>query len=213
MVAPINPSGLKSSGLGGGSHDQQGGQRRLSLLCLPSSPQPGFQTGSENSQQQGGCGFGMEAKSKISHPPPHPTPRNLPPIRPLEQARGVRGRVVDGSLGVAEVVVGAAESVGRLAQEIGAHRPGRSRNGPGWEDVGGTPLRLSHLRFKMKTLGGAGAPVTVSRLLRFVLCWRNKEPIQLCWRSWMQDHAQTGTGLARLHGDSRSRVTMEMMAP
>lgn len=62
----------------------------------------------------------------------------------------------------------------------------------------------------MKTLGGPGAPVTGSRLLRFVF---NKEPIQLCWRSWTEDHAQTGTGLARLHGDSRSRVTMEMMAP
>lgn len=105
----------------------------------------------------------MEEKSKISHPPP-----NLPPIWPLEQARGVRGRVVHGSLGVAEVVVGAAESVGRLTQEKGAHRPRRSRNGPGWEDFGGTPLRLSHLRFKMKTLGGPGAPLTVSRLLRFV---------------------------------------------
>lgn len=90
----------------------------------------------------------MEEKSKISHPPaPNAPPQNLPPIWPLEQARGVRGRVVDGSLGVAEVVVGAAESVGRLTQEKGAHRPGGGGNGPGWEDVGGTPLRLSHLRF------------------------------------------------------------------
>lgn len=56
--------------------------------------------------------------------------------------------------------------MGRLTQEEGAHRPGRRRNGPGWGDFGGTPLRLSHLRFKMKTLGGLGAPVTDSRLLR-----------------------------------------------
>lgn len=80
-------------------------------------------------------------RKSLKSAPPH----NLPPIWPLEQARGVRGRVVHGSLGVAEVVVGAAEPVGRLTQE--KHRPGRSGNGPGWEDVGGTPLRLSHLRF------------------------------------------------------------------
>lgn len=89
----------------------------------------------------------LKSVTPTPQPPSAPTPQNLPPIWPLEQARGVRGRVVDGSLGVAEVVVGAAESVGRLTQEKGAHRPGGGRNGPGWEDVGGTPLRLSHVRF------------------------------------------------------------------
>lgn len=156
MVAPINPSGFKSSAwfmpgrARGGGHHQRGTE---TSLCLPSTHRPGLQAslrggnGSGNSQQQGGCGFGMGEKSKISQPPapPPPPPHNLPPIRSLEQARGVRGRVVRGSLGVAEVVVGAAESVGRLTQEKGAHRPGRSRNCPGREDLGGTPLRLSHL--------------------------------------------------------------------
>lgn len=78
------------------------------------------------------------------------------------------------------MVVGAAKSVGRVTQEKGAHRPGRRRNSPGREDFSGTPLRLSHLGFKMDTLGELEASVTVSRLFRHQLCWNYKELIQLC---------------------------------
>lgn len=65
----------------------------------------------------------------------------------------------------------------------------------------------------MKTLGGPGAPVTVSRLLRFVFNVSSSTEQRGDSALLMEDQAQTGTGLARLHGDSRSRVTMEMMAP
>lgn len=65
----------------------------------------------------------------------------------------------------------------------------------------------------MKTLGGPGAPVTVSRLLRFVFSVPSSTEQRADSALLMEDHAQTGTGLARLHGDSRSRVTMEMTAP
>lgn len=78
------------------------------------------------------------------------------------------------------MVVGAAKYVGWVTQEKGAHRPGRRRNGPSSEDFSGTPLRLSHLGFKMDTLGELGASVTVSRLFRHQLCWNHKELIQLC---------------------------------
>lgn len=136
-----------------------------------------------------------EERSEISHtirhtapsPSPHThTHTHLPPIGPLEQAWWVRGWVVYGSLRVAEVVVGAPESGGRVTQEIGTHRPMRRRNCASGENFSGTPLRLSHLGFQMRTVGEPGAPVIVSCLLRsFVLScvWENKEPIQLDWQN------------------------------
>lgn len=55
--------------------------------------------------------------------------------------------------------------------------------------------------------------MTVSRLLRFVFNVSSSTEQRGDSALLMEDQAQTGTGLARLHGDSRSRVTMEMMAP
>lgn len=78
------------------------------------------------------------------------TTPHLPPIRPLEQTRWVRGRVAHSSLGIAEVLVVTAESVGWFGQAEGTQRPGRRWHSPSRGNFGGTRLRLSHLDFQMK---------------------------------------------------------------
>lgn len=97
---------------------------------------------------------------------------NLPPIRPLEQTRWVRGWVAHCSLRIAEVLVVTAESVGRFSKAEGAQRPGR-----GWHSLnrgyfGGTRLRLSHLGFQMKGLFKRQEPFAclLTALLLFALC-------------------------------------------
>lgn len=78
---------------------------------------------------------------------------HLPPIRPLEQTRWVRGRVAHSSLRIVEVLVVTAESVRRFGQAEGAHRPGRGWHGPERGNFSGTRVRLSHLAFQMKEAG------------------------------------------------------------
>lgn len=49
-----------------------------------------------------------------------------------------------GPLGVVEVLVVAAESVGRFGQAEGAKRPGGRWRGPKGHELGGTRLSVSH---------------------------------------------------------------------
>ncbi len=96
------------------------------------------------------CQTSSHTQDKLSDFPLRPP--HLPPIRPLEQTRWVRGRVAHSSLRIAEVLVVTAESVGRFGQAEGAHRPGRGWHCPKGSNFSGTRLTMSHLGFQMKGL-------------------------------------------------------------
>lgn len=153
---------------------------------------------------------------KLSSAAPH-----LPPIRPPEQTRRVRGRVTPSSLGIAGVVVliRTAEPVGRFAQTEGAHRPGGRRQRPRGENWSGASLPLSHVGFRMKALFDCLLLSCCS--LSTTVRPKHKETIEHRGHDWMgsrhcEDHAQTGTCLmwnimAPSHNEEDSLLTQPQL--